>query len=83
MSIDSTQLGALHLLAQRFGDGLKPHLAALLIHDVPQGVARLNPRLKSSGPAEQGLTLAQLTYLNIPQIGPAPQDDVPREGTHD
>lgn len=55
MAHDFTWMLAMHGIAQKFGDGLKPELVDLLKDRQNQqaGVTRLEVTLRSSGPAHQ------------------------------
>ncbi|WP_425052778.1 hypothetical protein [Psychromarinibacter sp. S121] len=69
MDDDLTGLGTLHRIAQRYGDGLKPELAARLDRRPPVGrnVIALPLRRGPAGPAHQLATDAELADAGIPR----------------
>ena len=80
-----TGMLALHNLAAKFGDGLKPEFLAKLTKDddsALNGVSRLNAPIASAGPAHQIATPEQLRDGGIPVLSdyrdPSPESDRPR-----
>lgn len=75
MAHDFHWLLAMHTTAARFGDGLKPELAARLGGHATRFGPDVRPLGRvpvSAGPADQFATKAQLAKLGIPSIAPAP-----------
>lgn len=64
-------LAALHTLATRYGDGLKPELLDLAQrseHMVHQGVVPLEVKAVSSGPSHQTASQTSLNASNISSL---------------
>lgn len=73
MAHDFQWLLEMHDTAARFGDGLKPELAALLRQDMTRLGPEVAPLARvpvSAGPARQFATKAQLAEAGIPSIAP-------------
>ncbi|MGR3491569.1 MAG: hypothetical protein ACU0DW_05875 [Shimia sp.] len=72
MSNDFHWLLKMNNLARRYGDGLKPELAALLLAETPPGTTPLPARMKSAGPAEQASSVEERRAAEIVELVPRP-----------
>lgn len=84
MDQEFQRLLSMHDMAERFGDGLKPELHALLLgrrQMESETVRLLDAPLKSSGPAHHDFAQAELDERGIPVLHRAATMQKAKDGT--